>query len=99
MEVEFNTGRLERCFTSRREATREWGPVVAARYIDRISQIKSINSFRELYGYRAFRLHPLHGEYAGRFAISLIGRYRLIIGRGASDNSIVVYEVTIHYDD
>ena len=99
MEVEFNTVRLERCFASLREATREWGPVVAGRYIDRIRQIQSINSFRELYSYRTFRLHPLHGEYSGRFAIDLTGRYRLIIGRGASDNLVIVYEVTIHYGD
>lgn len=99
MEVEFSTGRLERCFGSLREATREWGPVVAARYIDRIRQIQSTNSFHELYSYRTFRLHPLHGEYSGRFAINLTGRYRLIVGCGASDDLLVVYEVTIHYDD
>ena len=91
MEVEFSASRLERCFGSLREVAREWGPVVAARYIDRIRQIQSINSFRELYSYRTFRLHPLHGEYSGRFAINLTGRYRLIIGRGASDNLVVVY--------
>ena len=99
MEVEFSTGRLERCYSDIREGTREWGRVVATRYIDRIKQIQVTDNFRDMYHYRTFRLHPLHGEYAGRFAVNLTGRYRLIIGRGASDDQVVVYEVTNHYDD
>ena len=99
MEVEFNTGRLEMCFSSRREATREWGPVVARSYTDRVGRILRTRSFRELFNFSSFRMHPLHGEYAGKFAITLTGRYRLIVGRGNGEDQIVIYEVTNHYDD
>ena len=99
MEIEFDTNRLERCYADIREATREWGPVLAARYIDRVKQLRATDTFRDLYNYGTLRLHPLHGEYAGRFAISLTGRYRLIIGRGYGDDHVVIYEVTNHYDD
>ncbi len=99
VEVEFATGRLEGCFRSRREATREWGPVVARSYTDRIGRIIRTRTFRELFNFGSFRMHPLHGEYAGKYAISLTGRYRLIVGRGNGEGRIVIYEVTNHYDD
>ena len=99
MEIEFDTNRLERCFDDLGEATREWGPIVARRYIDRIYNIQRTDYFRELFNFSAWRMHPLHGAYAGKFAITLTGRYRLIVGRGYSDGHIVIYEVTNHYDD
>ena len=78
-------------------------PIVSRRYIDRIYNIQRTDYFRELFNFSAWRLHPLHGEYAGRFSISLTGsltgRYRLIVGRGYGDDHVVIYEVTNHYDD
>ena len=99
MEVEFSTGLLERCFSSRREATREWGPVVARSYTDRIGRILRTQTFRELFNFSSFRMHPLHGVYEGKYAISLTGRYRLIVGKGNGEDQIVIYEVTNHYGD
>lgn len=99
MEVEFATSRLERCFGSRREATREWGPVVAKSYTDRVNRIYRTRTFRELFNFGSFRMHPLHGEYAGKYSITLTGRYRLIVERGGTEDQIVIYEVTNHYDD
>ena len=99
MEVEFNTNRLERCYDDLSEATREWGTVVARRYIGRINRIQETEAFRELFNFSSWRLHPLQGEYAGKFAIALTGRYRLIVGRGNAGDHIVIYEVTNHYDD
>ena len=99
MEVEFSTSRLERCFSSRREATREWGPVVARSYTDRLGRIHNMRTFRELFTLASFRMHPLHGEYAGKYSVTLAGRYRLIVGRGNREDQVVIYEVTNHYDD
>ena len=99
MEVEFNTNRLERRYDSIAAATREWGPAVARSYIDKINRIYAMDTFSDLYQHRGLRLHALHGEYAGKFAITLTGRYRLIIGRGHSEDQVVIYEVTNHYDD
>lgn len=99
MEIEFNTRHLERCYDDFREASREWGPTVARRFINRIDRIRSIDSFRNLYDDRPMRIHALHGQQAGKLAITLIGRYRLIVGRGNSPDQLIIYEVTIHYDD
>ena len=52
MEIEFNTNRLERCFDDLGEATREWCPIVARRYIDRIYNIQRTDYFRELFNFR-----------------------------------------------
>ena len=75
------------------------GQLVARRYVERINHLRSLDTFRDLYNNRASRLHQLHGEYAGKFAINLTGRYRLIIGTGYSDDHVVIFEVTNHYDD
>lgn len=99
MEVEFATGRLERCYADVREGTREWGRAVALRYVGRIDDIYATPNFSELYEHRLWRLHRLHGEYAGKFAITLLGRYRLIVGQGSAEDHIVIYEVSNHYDD
>ena len=99
MEVEFDNNRLERCYNQSREAAREWGPVVAERYIERVRFIRAAENFRDLYQYTSWRLHPLRGAYAGKFAITLTGRYRLIIGQGPAENRVIIYEVTNHYGD
>jgi proteic killer suppression protein len=99
LDVEFYTNHLLRCYEDIGEATRSWGPAVARRYIERINLLYATDTFRELYNYRALRLHPLHGEYAGRFAINLTGRYRLIIGQVYTEDHLVIYEVNNHYGD
>jgi len=99
LEVEFSTSSLERCYDNVSDATREWGPVVARNYVSKINRIYAMDTFNDLYQHRELRLHRLHGEYAGKFAITLTGRYRLIIGRGNSDAHLVIYEVTNHYGD
>ncbi len=99
MEIEFHTRHLELCYNDFREGSREWGAAVARRYINRVDRIRSIDSFRNLYADRPMRIHALHGQQAGKFAITLIGRYRLIVTRGDSPDQLIIYEVTSHYDD
>lgn len=99
MEIEFNSRHLERCYDDFSAAVRAWGQPVAKRYIDRIETIRTAATFWELYNYRALRCHPLHGADAGKFAITLIGHYRLIVIRGDAPDHLIIHEVTIHYDD
>ncbi len=54
-------------------------------------------TFEDLFTLRALRLHPLHGDRAGFFAVDLGPQRRLVISR--SDDSIMVEEVSNHYDD
>ena len=81
------------------KATRAWGPQVARRYIQRIEQIQAMPTFHSLFSIQSLRLHPPKGNRRGQFALTLIGRYLLIIERDDSSDTVLVSEVSNHYDD
>lgn len=99
MEIEFASNRLERCADDYRLAVREWGRPVARQYIARVRILRDAAAFRDLWGYRALRLHPLAGPRQGQYAIDLTQRWRLIVVPGPTANQLVIVEVTQHYDD
>ena len=43
--------------------------------------IRAVDEFGHLFGHRALRLHPLSGDRAGQYAMSMTGNFRLIIER------------------
>ena len=45
------------------------------------------------------RLHALKGSGRGGLSITLTGRWRLIVTRGERDDSVIIEEVSNHYDD
>ena len=98
MEVHFATNRLKRCYENSTRAFQEWGPDVARRYIQRVETLYAVERFEELYTIRALRLHPLTGDRAGEYAITLIGRWRVIVV-SECDHQVHVKEVTNHYGD
>ena len=85
MEVEFATERLARSAQSLSEATRLLGAPIGRKFIQRLAIIRAVDKFAELYGHRALRLHPLKGDRAGQYAMTLTGNYRLIIERRSED--------------
>ena len=98
MEVHFTTNRLKRCYEESKRATQEWGPEVARRYIQRVEILYAVERFEELYTIRVLRLHPLTGDRAGEHAITLLGRWRMIV-TNEGERSVRVKEVNIHYGD
>ena len=99
MEVIFRTRQLQRNYEDVNRATTDWGRDVSRRYAVRIDELRRARDFYELYNVPALRLHPLHGSRAGELSIYLIGRWRLIVTRGDTPQSIIVEEVSNHYDD
>ncbi|MSQ09405.1 MAG: hypothetical protein EXR52_00130 [Dehalococcoidia bacterium] len=97
MELEFRHRRLRVAYENEREAIRLWGLGAGKRYGDLLETIEEAKEWTVLYTVRAMRLHPLHGNRAGQFAIALTGRWRLILS--VRDNVVIVEEVTRHYDD
>lgn len=97
MEVRFGNQQLRRCFERSAEAARRWGPDVGRRYIQRVSALHAADHFNDLFTIRAFRLHPLGGNREGQYALTLIGRWRLIIR--LEGETITVEEVSNHYGD
>ena len=51
------------------------------------------------YNIRSLRLHPLKGARKGELSIYLTGRWRLIVTPGDTEESVIIQEVSNHYDD
>lgn len=99
MEVVFRTRRLRRNYEDANRATIDWGHDVSRRYADRVNSLYRARDFHQLYEVRRLRLHPLRGSRSGEFSIYLTGRWRLIVTRGDTPQSVIIEEVSNHYDD
>ena len=99
MEVAFNTNRLRRCYEESARAARQWGEAVGRRYIIRINELYAAKNFQQAYGIRSMRLHPLKGSKRGELSIYLTGKWRLIVVKGETEESVIVKEVSNHYGD
>lgn len=79
MDIEFVAGRLATAARSLSEATRLFGAPIGRKYLQRLAVIRSVDKFTDLYGHRSLWFHPLRGDRAGQFAMTLTGNYRLIV--------------------
>ena len=99
MRVSFANRRLRRNYGNFASASRDWGATVARRYVERVETLRETEQFHLLYPIRRLRLHRLSGRRSGQFSIVLDRRWRLIITYLESEETIVIEEVTNHYDD
>ena len=98
MEIEFSSNRLNAASLSLSQATRLFGVPIARKYIQRLAVIRATEKFQELFGHRALRLHPLKGNRAGQYAMTLTGNYRLIIER-ITEDKIRILDVEDYHGD
>ena len=75
------------------------GADVGRKYVTRINELYAVKDFPEAYSIRSMRLHPLKGSKTGELSIFLIGRWRLIVTMGNTEEEIIVKGVSNHYDD
>jgi proteic killer suppression protein len=100
LEVKFKTKKLAKCYLQSKNAIREFGPDVGKRYIQRIDIIKAIKNLDDLQRLPALRCHPLKGKRKREWAITLVGRYRLVFTlEGEALEIVCIQEVSNHYDD
>ena len=99
MEVSFRTKRLLRNYEESDRAIRQWGANVGRQYVKRINELYAVKDFQEAYNVRSMRLHPLKGSRRGELSIYLIGRWRLIVTEGETEEHVIVEEVSNHYGD
>ena len=99
MEVTFRTRQLRRCYEESAGAVQRWGPEVARKFITRIKQLQAIADFQQAYRLKAMGLHPLKGSRKGELSITLTGRWCLIVTKGENEDSVIIEEVSNHYDD
>ena len=99
MEVSYRTRELERCYTESQQATKKWGPDVGRKYITRIKELQAAITLQDIRDSHSLGFHALKGDRRGQSAIKLTGRWRLIIGVDEENGTIVIREVTNHYED
>ncbi len=98
MDIEFATTRLAAASRSLSEASRLFGVPIGRKYIQRLAVLRAMDNFSQLYGHRALRLHPLRGNRAGQYAMTLTANYRLIIERTGEDE-VRVRDVEDYHGD
>ena len=63
---------------------------IGRKYLQRLAILRAVDSFEELSGLRALRLHQLVGNRAGQYAITLTANFRLIIERISADSVRII---------
>ncbi len=96
MEIRFANNNLQRCYEDEVRAIRRWGQQIGHRYISRIDVLYAAQTLDDLYSFQSLHFHPLTGNRAGEWAITLHGPWRLILD-DLDDNSVRVKEVSVHY--
>ena len=99
MELTFRTRQIQRCYEESARAIQRWGPEVARKFVTRIKQLQAVADFQQACNIRAMRLHALKGSKKGELSITLTGRWRLIATKGEGEDSVIIEEVSNHYDD
>lgn len=98
MYLDFSSNRLTNASTNFSEASRLFGVPVGRKYILRLEDLRAVDEFSQLYGHRALRLHPLKGNRAGQYSITLTGNYRLIIEKVQEDKVRIIDVEDYHGD-
>lgn len=96
MEIEFSSNSLAKASVSLSEASRLFGVPIGRKYIQRLAVLRATEKFTELYGHRALRMHPLKGNRAGQYSITLTGNYRLIIDK-VQEDKVRIMDVEDYY--
>ena len=113
VQVRFRTGELEKAYKQQKIRVRLWGVEVAKRYVNRVDLLKAAKSKDDLFTLPQLRFHPLKGKRQGQYAMTLLGRMRLIVTfdeqantatvvaeeHAAGAEKATVEEVSKHYDD
>ena len=100
MIVKFRNQTLRKSYEDANTASREWGPQVARRYIQRIEQIEAMPNFHSLFSIQSLRLHPLKGRPPR--AIRAHHSWALSThhsNRDDASDTVLVSEVSNHYDN
>jgi toxin HigB-1 len=96
--LDYSKNSLAEAGTSLSRASRLFGVPIGRKYIQRLAVLRAADKFTQLFGFQALRLHPLKGNRAGQFAITLTGNFRLIIEKVKEDRVNIVDVEDYHGD-
>jgi proteic killer suppression protein len=98
VELEFKSNHLAKAGVSLSEAGRLFGIPIGRKYIQRLAVLRATEKFSQLYGHQALRMHPLKGNRAGQYSITLTGNYRLIIEK-VQEEKVCIIDVEDYHGD
>ena len=98
MDVEFRNQKLQRRYKSGKER-RKYPPEVGPRYVQRVDALYNAADWSAIKRIHTFHAHRLTGEREGQWALTLTGRWRLIVTVSDDGGAVTIEEVSNHYDD
>ncbi len=98
MLLGFSSRELQARGEDGRLAAREWGLEAGRQYIRRMILLEDTPNFSLLFSVRSPRLHKLSGVEEDIYALTIHGRWRLIL-RKVNENEVIILEVSNHYGD
>lgn len=98
MELEFSSKHLDQASLDFSMSSRIFGVQIGRKYIQRLDILRAVGKFSQLYGIQSLRLHPLKGNRAGQYSITLTGNYRLIVEKAKEDKVLIVDVEDYHGD-
>lgn len=78
MDVEFKSRRLKSACSSEKEGDRTWGAVRARVVRRRLAELVSAAHLGVIQKIPGPRLHPLHGNRSGEWAVDVVHPFRLV---------------------
>jgi toxin HigB-1 len=78
MEVLFGTGKLQKTCNSGKELRRTFGPQMAKRIQQRLSELAAATTLKDMEKVPAARCHELTADRSGQFAVRLVEPKRLV---------------------
>jgi proteic killer suppression protein len=90
VNIEFSSHCLQEASLNLAEASRLFRVPIGRKYMQRLAILRATEKFTELFGHRALKLHPLKGERAGEYAMTLTGNFRLIMEKKKEDTVRIV---------
>jgi plasmid maintenance system killer protein len=97
MNFRFADNRLRRAYERHAVAFREWGAIAGEAYIARIGQIKRAANLDDLHAGPG-KFEPLTGDRKGQYSFRLTKGRRLIVTLEDDGQTVVVQEVSDHYE-
>lgn len=99
MIVEFKNKSLEECYTSIKKAKAIYGEKIGKQFIKKVEILQAIENIDQLARFKTLRFHALTGDKQGLYAINIDEFYRLIFELKNNKLTILIVEVSKHYDD
>ncbi|MCK5493852.1 MAG: type II toxin-antitoxin system RelE/ParE family toxin [Candidatus Omnitrophica bacterium] len=88
MEILYRTKKLEKILQDKRLIQREYGADKLKKIVLRLEQLSNANTLQDIEVIKNAKLHPLHDDYKGFFAVKINKNYRLIFEPMDGENMI-----------